>query len=174
MTRITNNRLKWLIPIIWVVLFLLDGVISVTFQGWLFNYPWSVSIQAFLIGIVMTTYRFPEQRWLLWTALVIGLFYDSFYSGIIGYYTFLMPAAVLFVRWVTNYLPNSALFQATVYILVLIGLEFSLYILNGFFGASTDFALFITYNLGPTVAVNTVLFAALYYPYSKLLGKISV
>lgn len=174
MTRITNNRLKWFVPIIWIVLFLLDGIVSVTFQEWLFNYPWSVSIQIFLVGIVMTTYQFPDQRWLLWTAMIIGLFYDSFYSGIIGYYMFLMPACVLFVRWVVNYLPNSPLFQAAVYILVLIGLEFSLYLLNGFFGNTMNFSLFITYDLGPTVAVNTVVFALFYYPYSKILSKISV
>lgn len=173
MTTITNRRLKVLIPVVWAILFLLDGVISFTFQKWLFNYPVDISVQIFLIGIVMTAFRFPEQKWLIWPALVIGLFYDSFYFGIVGYYTFLMPASVLFVRWVSYYLPTSPLFQATVYLLVLIGLEFCLYLLNGFFGNSMDFSLFITYDLGPTVAVNTVLFALLYYPYSRILSRIA-
>lgn len=174
MTRITHNRLKWLLPVIWVVMFLLDGIISATFQNWLFNYPWNISLQIFLLGVVMTTYRFSEQKWLLWLALIIGLFYDSFYSGIIGYYTFLVPACVLFVRWIVDFLPDSALFQGAVYVLALIGLEFSLYVLNGFFGNTMDFSLFITYDLGPTLAANIILFAVLYYPYSKILSKISV
>ncbi|MCH4171005.1 MAG: rod shape-determining protein MreD [Lactobacillus sp.] len=173
MTVLAKQRLKWFVPTFWVVAFLLDGIISYTFQGFLFQYPVMISTQLFLMAIVRTVYRFPAARWLLWVALIIGLFYDSFYSGIIGYYTFLMPAVVIFVRWITNYLPDSPLFQGTVYLLVLFGVEFCLFLLNSFFGNTGDFSIFITYDLGPTIAVNTLLFAALYYPLTLLLNKVS-
>ncbi|MCD2256484.1 rod shape-determining protein MreD [Agrilactobacillus fermenti] len=170
---IAAKRLRWFIPIIWTVLFLLDGTISLLFQKWLYHDFLNISSQVLLMGVVSTSFHFDTERWLIWPAFVIGIFYDCFYLGIVGYYTFLLPMVVMIVRWIADYLPDSMLFQAVTYILMLIILEFALFILNSFFGDGIGFFTFVSTDLGPTLAANVIVFLLIYYPYKQLMKAIS-
>ena len=77
------------------------------------------------------------------------------------------------VRYFEEYIPHTPLFIGLVCLLSLAFMTTSVYAINEFIGMTkVDFTDFVATVLGPTLALNIVLFIILYFPLSRLLLKL--
>ncbi|MFC6171776.1 rod shape-determining protein MreD [Loigolactobacillus jiayinensis] len=166
-------REKIWLNVLLVFLMLLDGSLSYIFGGTLHRYPDTMIIRLLVLGLVLVYFFAPDFPHLLWIALILGLFYDSFYTGILGVYTFLFPLILLLTRWIAQFFTPAPLVIGAIYLIDLTALESCVYGMNTFMGLTTmSLSDFIPDILGPTLALNLVLFIFLYLPLRQLILKL--
>ncbi|WP_227005181.1 rod shape-determining protein MreD [Companilactobacillus paralimentarius] len=71
--------------------FYLDGLIKWAFLNNMNHETVVILPQIMLMAIVMLTMRIEDRRQLIIYGIVFGVIYDSYYYGIIGLYTILLP-----------------------------------------------------------------------------------
>ena len=170
---VTRLQRRYLLPIYLLVAFYLDGAISHLCEQWLYTPDHTVISRLFMLVLVVTAFILPEERQLTWYAAGIGLLYDLYYTGMIGMYTFAVPLIIYTVRYLKQYLPDSAFFIGLIDVLCLTLLESTIYIMNRLIGYATVTPVeFISNVLAPTIALNLVYFVFLYLPLKYLLLKL--
>ncbi|WP_181189658.1 rod shape-determining protein MreD [Bombilactobacillus bombi] len=151
--------------------FFLDGSLKSTFTN--LNKPsFQVSLQILLLLLViMVLHDQKEDNHLFWYSLILGVLYDSYYSRIFGLYSTILPLTVIVVQTVQSYIPESFVFEWSMYFIVLTISMLYLYIIGVFLNlALVDMTRFITDWLGPTLLVNSIIFLVLYFPMTKLIN----
>lgn len=155
------------------LLMLLDGSISYLFAGTLHQFPNTMITRLTVLGLLLMVFFAPDFNHLVITALVLGLLYDSFYTGVLGVYMFLFPLVVYFIRWMAKFFAPTPLIIGAIYLIDLTVLESAVYAMNTFMGQTTlSLNDFIPNVLGPTLALNLVLFIILYLPLRQLIAKL--
>jgi len=71
--------------------FYLDGLMKWAFLNNMNRGVIVILPQIMLMAIVMLTMRIDNRRQLMTYGIVFGLIYDSYYYGIVGLYTILLP-----------------------------------------------------------------------------------
>ncbi|MFD0897907.1 rod shape-determining protein MreD [Loigolactobacillus binensis] len=162
----------WVIVLL-SVLMLFDGSLSYAFQGLFHQFPNTMIIRLTVLGFVLVYFFAPHFDHLVTVALILGLFYDSFYTGILGVYMFLFPLMIFLTRWIAQFFTPAPLVIGAIYLIDLTVLESFVYGMNTFMGQTTmALSDFIPNILGPTLALNLVLFIFLYFPLRQLISKI--
>ncbi|MFD1319460.1 rod shape-determining protein MreD [Loigolactobacillus zhaoyuanensis] len=166
-------REKIWVNVLLVVLMLLDGSFSYLFGSTLHSFPDTMIIRLVVLGLVLVYFFAPNFPNLMIVALILGLVYDSFYTGILGVYMFLFPLIIFLTRWIAQFFAPAPLVVGAIYLIDLTVLESLVYGMNIFMGLTT-MALgdFIPNILGPTLALNLVLFIFLYFPLRQLIVKL--
>lgn len=162
--------------ILWFGLLFLDGILSHQFESFFYSNQTSLNMipRTLLMGIVMTVLLLPEKGGWLVLSLIIGFIYDSFYTGILGVYTFLFPAIVYLLLYIRVSIPHNALFTGLIEILSLTILESGVWMINAFLGLTRiGFVDFIAGTLWATVLLNIGLLLILYLPLKHLLVKMA-
>ncbi|AUI70969.1 rod shape-determining protein MreD [Companilactobacillus alimentarius] len=150
--------------------FYLDGLMKWAFLNNMNRETIVVLPQLMLMTIVMLTMRIEDRRQLIIYGIVFGVVYDSYYYGIIGLYTVLLPLVMVGIDHFRFLLiKNNMGYDLSVYFLALTFLQSGIYLLERLLQqTSTDVLDFITYTLGPTLLWNIVVFFILYIPIANL------
>lgn len=161
---------KTFVPLfILVTSMLLDGVISNLFQAKLHTGFGYMIPRLILLAFLLLSFYLPVKQ-LIILALVFGLWYDSFYTGILGVYTAAFTIMVYGVAKTRKiFFPNIAMI-GLVGIVALTAVE--LFVFSTFRMISLiemDLAYFAARRLGPTLLLNSILFLAGYYPVNRWL-----
>ncbi|MDR0921671.1 MAG: rod shape-determining protein MreD [Lactobacillales bacterium] len=161
------KSLKIYAPILFFALLLIDSHLTNLLEIWTKDnyYPIvNLLIMAFMVATVHLS-----RRYLMISALVIGLIFDSYYLGILGINLVVLP---LIVYWMTRYkelINTNVITQFFTMIIVVTAYEVFTTLLQAIFQlASVDFITFITQLLGPTLLINMVCFLLIIYPLRKL------
>lgn len=171
--RIKKVRQHLLIALLLLTLGIFDGSLSYVFQKYLYTNTNDAICSLMTIGLILTIFFIPDERYIVIIAAIVGLIYDSFFTGILGVYAFLLGLLAYVVRYFEEYIPHTPLFIGLICLLSLAFMTTSVYAINEFIGMTkVDFTDFVATVLGPTLALNIVLFIILYFPLSRLLLKL--
>lgn len=156
---------RWLLPLVIAVNFFLDGSLSLAFSNLFYDNNLQMAPQLILLSVVMCTFAFPESKMLFWYALVAGLAYDLFYTGLIGQYMLIVPLTYLITKSLMNYFLPSAIYELGADIICVLVGQLILYFLAHFFGMTqAGVGQFISNALAPTIILNVLLFLIFYWP----------
>ncbi|MFZ2785756.1 MAG: rod shape-determining protein MreD [Trichococcus flocculiformis] len=160
----------YFIPVVLYVLLILDGFLINAFPGQFVSEEYILVPHLALFGFVLFSYYFPKQPMQLY-AVLFGLLFDSYYSGILGVYAVAFSVIVYFVKKMQKYLTENVFVLALLFILAIVMVDSFVF---GFYSlidiTQLDFSAFASERLGPTIVLNIVLFIVFYYPLLKLVG----
>ena len=153
-----------------LIAFYLDGLMKWAFLNNMNRGSMVILPQLMLMAVVMLTMRIEDRRQLIIYGIVFGVVYDSYYYGIIGLYTVLLPLLMVGIDHFRFLLiKNNLGYDLSIYFLSLTFLQSGIYLLERLLQqTSTDVLDFITYTLGPTLLWNIVVFFIIYIPMSNL------
>ena len=153
-----------------LIAFYLDGLMKWAFLNNMNRGTVIILPQLMLMAIVMLTMRIEDRRQLIIYGAVFGVIYDSYYYGIIGLYTVLLPLLMVGIDHFRFLLiKNNMGYDLSIYFLALTFLQSGIYLLEKLLQqTSTDALDFITFTLGPTLLWNILVFFLLYVPLAKL------
>lgn len=165
-TRYLNHA--HLIPLLLFVGLLLDGVMMQQFAPQFLSSSYTLTPRLLLLLLVTSTYFFPNQP-LFFYALLFGVFYDSYYIGILGPYAATLGALVYVQKQLQHYLDSQEYAPAILFLVALVLLEMTIYAIYSILGLSAmTLGSFLLSRLLPTVLLNAVLLGILYYPLYRL------
>lgn len=162
---------RWIIPLLMFLGFFLDGSLSLIFGQYFYSDSNQMAPQLFLLAIVMVTFADLEDSPLLfWYALVAGVAYDLFYTGLIGQYMLLAPLTYLLSRYLLQYFLKRPIYVLSAFVISIVASQVILYGLALFFKmGSLSLGLFLINVLAPTIILNVGLFLIFYWPGQYLL-----
>ena len=160
----------YFIPLVLYVLLILDGFLINAFPGQFVSEEYIRVPPLALFGFVLFSYYFPKQPMQLY-AVLFGLLFDSYYSGILGVYAVAFAVIVYFVKKMQRFLAENVFVLALLFIVAIVMVDSFVF---GFYSlmdiTQLDFSAFASERLGPTIVLNIVLFIVIYYPLFKLVG----
>lgn len=163
-----RNYVKYIAPPLLFICMLLDAHINRLFTN-AFDNNYLMNAHLMLL-VMLVVSEVLDRRFMIGTMLVIGILYDLYYIGVIGIYAVILPLIAVLI-----YLFGSVIHQS------LLTLFFSMIIFVTFFElgstllqlifqlAHIDSQFFVTRFLGPTLALNIILFVILIIPVRKVL-----
>ncbi|MCX2454778.1 rod shape-determining protein MreD [Lacticaseibacillus nasuensis] len=159
----------------WVALLLfaallLEGAVAQWLGQWLMQPTFMATPQLTLMLLIMLAIFVPAERYLIYFAVVAGLLFDSFYTGMLGINTLLWPLVVFLADQLRPYIPRTPLYLGVTQIIFLTAYAACDYLLNRFTGyGAVGWTNLITVHLAPGLLVNIGLFAICYLPLRRLL-----
>jgi len=149
--------------------FYLDGLMKWAFLNNMNTGDFMILPQIMLMAVVFITMRIDDRRQILAFGIIFGLFYDSYYYGIIGLYTVLLPLIMVGIdHFKFLFVKSNMGYELSIYFLALTFLQSGVYVLERLLQqTSTNIFDFITYVLGPTLLWNMVVFFILYIPFAN-------
>lgn len=164
-----KENLKYYAPFVFFLLMLLDGQMTRALEEFSKDIFFLHS-HMLMLALVLASFQLT-RRYMLTSAVIIGVLMDSYYIGIIGIYALCLPLIVLLCYQIFTYVrPNGFTLLLSV-ILFVTFLETTLLGVHLAFSlAQVDLAVFVTRTLGPTLILNVALFLVLVFPFKKLLG----
>ncbi|KRM72494.1 rod shape-determining protein MreD [Lacticaseibacillus brantae] len=164
----------WVAPLILFIALVLDGALTQLLEQWTMTPTFTAPSQLTLLALMMIVIFLPNENWIMGYAVLTGLVYDSFYTGILGVSTLLMPLVVYLIEQIRPYILRSPVFVGIVAVITLTVFEFANYIMNQVLGfANVGLAAMIANHLGPGLILNLVLLFIGYWPMSRLLLKLN-
>jgi len=157
--------------VIFVLLALyLDGLMKWAFLNNMNTGEVMLIPQLMLMVLVMLSMRISDRRQLITYGIVFGLIYDSYYFGMIGLYTVLLPLAMVgVVHYKFLFVKANMGYEISIYFLALTFMQSGIYILERLLQQTkVDTMDFITFTLGPTLLWNMIVFFILYIPLANL------
>lgn len=163
------NR-KWLM-IVWAMLCLfLDGSITLAGQAMFFSNLNHIVSQLILLAVVMITYEVPQQKYLIWWFLALGLLYDLYFVGMVGLYTIALPAIYTLAVFFRHNFEPIWYNKLSVFILSVTFTQIYVYVMSVFFRlTSVSLGTFFIDALAPTIILNLVLFPLFFWVGNLLL-----
>lgn len=74
----------WWVVLLLLLLMLIDGSLASVLAQWIMRPNFMGTPQLTLLGLIMITLFVPEEKYITWIAALIGLLFDTFYTGILG------------------------------------------------------------------------------------------
>lgn len=167
---VSNRRLNhaYLIPLLLFLALVWDGILMQQFAPQFLDSAYTLTPRLLLLSLVTSTYFFPKQP-LFFYALLFGLFYDSYYLGVLGPYAAALGAIVYVQKRLQGYWGKRAYTPVVLFLVALLLLEIFIYAVYSLLGISgVGFGAFFIVRLLPTILLNVVLFGILYYPLYRL------
>lgn len=166
-----DRRIFWRVALIGLTALFLDGALSFALQGVLITPRWQIAPSLLVLWLVYVVYALPTDWRMLVLGLGLGLLYDLYYSGIIGFYALAFPAIIYGIRWVRDYLPVNGLFAVLLYFISIVVVTSGVYFGHRFLGVGGEgFVGFVSQVLWPTILANVVVAGAVYVPCARLLA----
>lgn len=165
---IQRSVVRNITPFLLFFVFLLDTHASSVLTN-LVGKAYVVNVHLTLIILLLLTSLLTE-RFLLITAVIVGIILDLYYLGMVGIYATILPATVFLMyffgeavqqnRWTLLF---ATIIFTTFYEVALLLLQAAFKLIN------IDASYFITHYLWPTLLINIVIFAILIIPLEALL-----
>ncbi|QBP18748.1 rod shape-determining protein MreD [Acetilactobacillus jinshanensis] len=170
---IKNSSLKYVFPIGLLIAFFLDGSVSYNLMSVLFK-SYSVVPYLSLFWLVMAVffvndYNLHLEGW----ATLLGAVFDWYYVGIWGVFIIIFPLVVYCTRAMYRYFSINFISAFVIYLIDLIIVLFLGDLADQVVSRITGVAAyagmnFVLYSAVPTLILNAILFAILYYPIQRL------
>ncbi|EUJ17777.1 rod shape-determining protein MreD [Listeria aquatica] len=161
----------WL-PLIMILTFILEGVISLIFAKPLFGES-RMFIPHFILVLLILMTAFYRRNTTLIYAFIFGLTFDIYYTGIMGIYFALFPCIVYITDKLLKVLQNSMVLVGliTVFNIILTeSLVYAFYVLID--STSMDVATFIDKRLWTTILLNFAFYLVVFFPFRHFLVKL--
>jgi len=160
----------YFLPIILFLLLMLDGFLLNVFARQFLNESYTLVPHLVLLGFVLFSFYFPKQPMQVY-AILFGLLYDSYYTGILGVYIVAFSVVVYLIKSVQKHLSENVFVLVLLFFLGIVLVDSFVY---GFYSVvgitQMDFSTFSSVRLGPTLVLNAFLFIVVYYPLIKLVA----
>ena len=112
----------YLIPVFIFIALIMDGMIMNIFSAHLISNPYTLTPRLLLLVLVIFTFFFPKQPLFMY-ALLFGLIFDSFYSGILGLYAAGFGTIIYLLKKIHKFIIPTAVMMIIIYIIALTYLE---------------------------------------------------
>lgn len=160
-------KLKYYAPIVLFLLLLLDAQLTRMF-GIMTKGSYLASFHFLILSLLFASQTF-SKRYLLITAAILGVIYDSYYTGVIGIYMTILVLVVYFSYFFSKTIQQNIFTMFFSMIIFVTFFEFASLLIQQVFNlAHVELTYFIANCLGPTLLVNILLFAIFYWPFKKL------
>lgn len=158
---------QFVTPILLFFFMLFDGQMTQVFAG---IFPGEITpvSHLLLIFLIYSTTQHKSNYILILSAL-IGIIYDSYYLGIYGIATLLLPLIVLFVYNLQSAIFTSwwtRLFAVIIVVTIFEAASFAISTLFGF--TNTNPLQFVVYQLAPTLLLNSIYIILLQVPINMM------
>ena len=153
-------------PIILLVVMLLDGQLTRLFST-------HVTTVTSCLLLIFLTYSILQHsyHYMVIVAFVIGLIYDSYYVGVYGIASLLLPLIALFVYNIRQTVFTNRLTRIFTVIIVVTAFEFlSGAIILGFQISNFNFVDYVIYEMAPSLLLNILFALVLQSPLEKFYG----
>lgn len=165
--------MRYFFPIGTFLFLFLDGSFTHLFSPTFFTTSVSVESRLILLWLVMGICYGQVDHLFMWSAIA-GLFFDLFYTGVLGIFTLLLPFMVYLTRNVLMFFNRSFIVVLLIYLIDITVLTTLFYWGNALIGfTSASGVTFIARTLGPTLAYNLATFVVLYWPLKMFFEKFS-
>lgn len=163
--------IRFIIPLIAVVLFFLEPVFSLFSPVTIGDVKYTLVPRLVIVYLIFIAVYFHRKR-AIYYGIVFGLLYDMYHIDIIGVYTFLYPVlcylAYLIIRQVHRHiLTVMVLSLVMIALLELLSYSFSSVIAL----TSIGFEEFLVSRLMPTMIANAIFVGMFGYLFKRLLDK---
>lgn len=166
-----HTKLKWIFPLVMFLAVFLDGALFGNMAGLLTRGGNHILPMLLVIWLVYgVVYQLDDDGipLYLW-AIIVGLVYDMFYTGIIGGFTVGLPVMIWLAKELRYYLSDSILSVLMIFILSLTVLQVFTFLAANIADLMVGAPLgYVLHTFTPTLALNVVLAAALYFPLNRL------
>lgn len=153
-------------------LLLLDGGLTFMFYEQLLIGGGLMVPRLFFIGLIIFSFYLPIHDLNIY-AILFGLLYDSYYTGVLGIYIAVSLIVVNIVHKLKKHVQSNVLEMGLVAMILIVILEIIVYLVYYAVGiAGIPFIEFIVSRVGPTIILNAVFFLLLYFPISQLSKRI--
>ncbi|MDN3955512.1 rod shape-determining protein MreD [Sporolactobacillus laevolacticus] len=155
------------------LLFLIQGTVMPLFP---FSYAWGKAqiVPEFVLVALLMVAFFGSISWGLKYAVLFGFLIDIVYSSVLGVYAFSLAVAVYCAQIISRWVNMNA---AMTMLLVVAGvciMQCEVYVIYLMIGLTDQQpAFFFQWNLIPTVLLNVLFAAIIYYPFRRYLERIS-
>lgn len=162
-----NNRLYW-VPIILFVSFIIDGIVSSVFSPLLIEAAFLLIPRMTLV--LITIFSFYIDAKFLWrVCVVIGVIYDSYFTGIWGIYMCMLPLSVSLFAWIRKFVHINAFTIGLTLISGIAFVETGVYLFNVMLGfTKMGWPLFVITRLTSSMVLNIVLYYLVYWPVRQI------
>lgn len=166
-------KIRYIFPVGLIFAIFLDGTLTHLWSSWMITPASFVECRLVFLWIFMAICFSKIDHLVPWV-IFAGLFYDMFYTGIIGVFLILFPLMVYVTRWIMQYFEPSFIVLMLIYLIDITLLTSLSYGMNLIIGqTSVSIVDFIGRTLGPTLAFNLAGYVILYYPLRKIFIKFS-
>jgi rod shape-determining protein MreC/rod shape-determining protein MreD len=167
---IKKKPINFYAPVCLFILMLIDGQLSRVFENITkMNYLGSFH---FLILAFLLASQSLSKKHLMITALVLGLIYDIYYTGIIGIYALIFVVVVYFLYLFKEVIHQNIFTEFFAMVIFVTFFELAAFLIQLLFRLTdTSQTFFIASYLAPTLLINMVVFIVFYFPLKKLFVK---
>ena len=117
-----------------------------------------------LLFIVMAVCYGNVEHLVMWSAIV-GLFYDMFYTGILGVFTMILPLMVYVTKYMFQFFTRSFIVVLLIYLIDITIVTFLFFWANSLVDfTNATITDLIGRTLGPTLIYNLAWFVVLFLP----------
>lgn len=149
-------------------LFLFDGTIAFIFRSQLVGESHFMIPRLIFIGLLYFSFRLPMNH-AMYLALLFGILYDSYYTGILGIYMAFFVLSVYTTFYLKRYVYVNLFTIGLIGILMLTLLESLVFLVYQGIGLTQlMWSTFFATRLGPTLLLNGAFYLILYYPLKKI------
>ncbi|GEN47873.1 rod shape-determining protein MreD [Ligilactobacillus pobuzihii] len=167
------SKMRYFFPIGAFLFLFLDGSLSHLLSQSFFTTTVAVESRLILLWSVMAICYGQVDHVFIWSA-IIGLFFDLFFTGVLGIFTLLLPFMVYLTRNVLTFFNRSFIVVLLIYLIDITVLTTLFYWANALIGfTSVSGVTFIGRTLGPTLAYNLATYVVLYWPLKLFFEKFS-
>ncbi|WP_010580871.1 rod shape-determining protein MreD [Liquorilactobacillus vini] len=167
------SKMRYFFPLGLLLTLLLDGIFSNLFAAEFFRPNSMIESRLFVVWLVMALCFGEIDHPYLW-AVIAGLIFDIYYTGIIGPMFMILPLIVYLTNLMYRFLTPSFI---VVLLICLIDITVITTLFYGIFFAisytSVSLSEFIGETLGPTLAYNLAALVILYWPLKKFFEEFS-
>lgn len=162
-----KENVRYYAPFIFFLSMLLDGQIARVTNSY-FHHAMYFHSYLLILAFVFSSFIL-SRRYLLVSAVILGIMMDSYYVGIIGLYALGLPLIVLMIYFIFQHVTKNLWTITMADILFITFLESALLLVHAAFSfVAFHPAIFITRTLGPTLLFNTLLLLLIHKPLEKL------
>lgn len=101
-----TEKMNYYFPIGLFLAMFLDGGLTQVFAKYMFTNTMAMESRLVLLFIVMAVCYGNVEHLVMWSAIV-GLFYDMFYTGILGVFTMILPLMVYVTKYMFQFFTRS-------------------------------------------------------------------
>lgn len=155
-----------------LVFFLLDGLIAAFFTNALqFSFGYAVP-RLTLLGLIFFSFHLPGKL-LAFLAILFGLLYDSYYSGILGVYlaAFCLIAYII-IQLKTYFQPGWVAYLFLGVLMLLLNEFFAFSVFNVIGLVQSTYAYFWANHVGASLILNTIFLLVLIPILTELMKRI--
>lgn len=162
---------KFLLPLLFLFLFLSESLFVQFFPGDIFGHNWIIVPRFLFTALVFLTIFTGKKQGIIYAA-ILGLIYDIVYVEIIGIYLFLFPFICYLVSKIMHVMQANIIIAFLVSLFGIALLEIGVYEMNVLIHVTDlDFIGFLNLRFYSTLILNAIFVLLAGYPLKRYFEK---